>query len=97
MNAVEAERVREIFRIADQTGSLAVTLQRMNARGLATKDWTTRKGVHHVGRPPFPKMILRALLGNVPYIKDPSATREDGVSGGAGTALAGGAVMGASK
>jgi site-specific DNA recombinase len=66
VNAAEAERVREIFRIADQTGSLAATLKRMNAHGLTTKDWTTRNGVHHVGRP-FVKGILRALLGNVLY------------------------------
>jgi hypothetical protein len=52
--------------MADQTGSLAATLQRMNARGLTTKDWTSRPGTHHKGRP-FAKGILRALLGNVLY------------------------------
>ncbi|MCU1338461.1 MAG: Resolvase domain protein [Bryobacterales bacterium] len=66
VNAAEAERVREIFRIADQTGSLAGTLQEMNARGFTTKDWTSRQGTHHAGRA-FPKGILRALLGNVLY------------------------------
>src|SRR5580704_1786154 len=66
VNAAEAERVREIFRIADQTGSLAATLKKVNAQRLTTKDWTSRKGAHHPGRP-FPKGILRALLGNVLY------------------------------
>jgi len=66
VNAAEAESVREIFSIADQTGSLATTLQKMNARGLTTKDWTSRAGTHRVGRP-FPKGILRTLLGNVLY------------------------------
>ena len=66
VNDAEAECVREIFRIADQTGSLTATLQKVNARRLTTKDWTSRKGAHHAGRP-FPKGILRALLGNVLY------------------------------
>jgi site-specific DNA recombinase len=66
VNTTEAERVREIFRIADHVGSLAAALKRMNARGITTKDWTTRKGNHRPGRP-FAKGILRALLGNVLY------------------------------
>jgi DNA invertase Pin-like site-specific DNA recombinase len=66
VNPAEAERVREIFGIADQTGSLAATLQKINVRGFTTKDWTSRKGTHHKGRP-FPQNILRALLGNVLY------------------------------
>lgn len=66
VNTAEAEYVREIFCIADQTGSLALTLQAINARGLTTKDWTSRNGTHHKGRP-FPQNILRALLGNVLY------------------------------
>jgi len=66
VNAGEAECVREIFGIADQTGSLALALQVINARGLTTKDWTSRKGTHHKGRP-FPQNILRALLSNVLY------------------------------
>ena len=66
VNTAEAERVREIFAVADQTRSLAATLQKMNSRGLTTKDWITRKGKHHPGRP-FAKGILRALLGNVLY------------------------------
>ena len=66
VNQAEAERVREIFGIAEQTGSLAATLQEINARGFTTKDWTSREGIRHAGRP-FPKGILRALLGNVLY------------------------------
>ena len=66
VNAAEAESVREIFRIADQAGTLAATLARMNARRLTTKNWTSRKGTHRPGRP-FTKNILRALLGNVLY------------------------------
>jgi site-specific DNA recombinase len=66
VNEAEAGCVRKIFRIADRTGSLAATLKKMNARALTTKDWTSRKGIHHTGRP-FAKGILRALLGNVLY------------------------------
>ena len=40
VNTAEAECVREIFCIADQTGSLALTLRAINARGLTTKDRT---------------------------------------------------------
>jgi hypothetical protein len=61
VNAAEAEWVREIFGIADQTGSLALALQAIRARGLMTKDWTSRKGTHHKGRA-FSQNILRALL-----------------------------------
>jgi site-specific DNA recombinase len=66
VNATEAECVREIFRIADQVGTLAATLARIHTRKFTTKDWTSRKGRHRVGRP-FTKNILRALLGNVLY------------------------------
>jgi len=66
VNPAEGECVREIFRIADQTGSLAGTLKKINACGLTTKDWTSRTGIHRKGRP-FAKGILRALLGNVLY------------------------------
>jgi site-specific DNA recombinase len=64
VNTAEAESISEIFRIADQTGSLAETLKEMNVRGLTTKDWASRAGTHHQGRA-FAKGILRALLGNV--------------------------------
>jgi site-specific DNA recombinase len=53
VNTTEAERVREIFRIADQAGSLAATLKRMNARGITTKDW--RETIVRGG--PLPRVV----------------------------------------
>ena len=67
VNEAEAEHVREIFRIADKAKSLAATLKAVNARGIKTKDWTSRGGRHHSGQP-FSESMLRRLLGNVLYI-----------------------------
>ena len=39
----------------------------MNARGIKTKDWTSRGGRHHAGQR-FSESMLRRLLGNVLYI-----------------------------
>src|SRR4051794_7596215 len=67
VNRAEAERVREIFAIAAHTGSLQAAQQEIGRRGLQTKEWTTRKGRKHLGKP-FCKTTLRGLLGNVLYI-----------------------------
>jgi site-specific DNA recombinase len=67
MNVAEAERVREIFAIAARAQSLQAAQQEIERRGLKTKEWTTRKGRKHTGKP-FCKTTLRALLGNVLYI-----------------------------
>jgi hypothetical protein len=66
VNAVEAERVREIFAIAAKAGTLAGALQQVNARGLTTKQWTSQGGRIHAGQA-FDAARLGALLGNVQY------------------------------
>src|SRR4051812_11559437 len=66
INQAEAERVRTIFGIADQAGSLEATLQAVRAQGLTTKEWVSRAGRPHPGRIPN-KSTLRRLLSNVLY------------------------------
>ena len=66
VNEAEAKRVRRIFGIAAEAGSLQATLQAVAAQGLTTKEWTSRAGRHHAGRP-FSRMTLRLLLSNVLY------------------------------
>lgn len=66
VNPAEAERVREIFRIAAETESLENAWHEINARQLTTKDWTSRSGRHHPAQP-FSKSTLRRLLANVLY------------------------------
>src|SRR4051794_1971002 len=58
VNAAEAERVREIFAIAAAAESLQAAQQEIERRGWKTKEWTTRKGRKHAGRP-FCKTALR--------------------------------------
>jgi len=66
VNQGEATRVRQIFALAARSGSLAATVLAVNGAGLKTKEWTSKRGMHHAGRD-FHKMSLRALLGNVLY------------------------------
>ena len=66
VNDDEAKTVQDIFAICEQAGSLAATLAQLQARGVRTKDWTSRGGRHHPGRP-FSKSTLSLLLGNVLY------------------------------
>src|SRR6059058_3129582 len=47
VNPAEAERVREIFAISVGCASLAAAQQQIRARGLLTKDWTSKSGKHH--------------------------------------------------
>jgi len=63
----EAERVREIFAISAGSGNLAAAQQEIQARGLLTKDWTSKSGKHHGGGG-FTRSRLEALLRNVLYI-----------------------------
>lgn len=63
----EAERVREIFRLYLELGSLLPLVRELNRRGWKTKSWTTRKGSQLGGRK-FKKNSLHALLTNVAYI-----------------------------
>jgi site-specific DNA recombinase len=67
VNPLEAERVREIFRICAGCTTLAAAQREVNARGLVTKDWISKSGKHHTSRP-FTQSTLRALLRNILYI-----------------------------
>ena len=67
LNPVEAERVREIFAVSAECGSLAAAQQKIHARGLLTKDWTSKSGKHHDGRA-FTQSRLDALLRNNLYL-----------------------------
>ena len=67
VNPAEAERVREIFAISAGCASLAAAQQQIRARGLLTKEWTSRSGKHHGGCG-FTHSRLDALLRNVLYI-----------------------------
>src|SRR5207249_6528596 len=67
VNPAEAERVREIFTISAGCASVAAAQQEVHARGLLTKDWTSKAGKHHRGCG-FTPSRLNALLRNVRYI-----------------------------
>jgi site-specific DNA recombinase len=66
INEAEAEWVRRIFGIAAEAGSLKAALEAVKAQGLTTKEWASRAGRHHPGRP-FSSMTLRLLLSNALY------------------------------
>ena len=66
VNEREAERVREIFSVCSESKTLAEAVRRVNAHNLKTKDWISRSGKHHVGRP-FQTSTLKLLLRNVVY------------------------------
>jgi site-specific DNA recombinase len=67
VNAAEAEKVREIFAIAEATGSLEAAQKEVARRQIWTKQWTSRGGRQHAGQM-MSKNTLRALLGNVLYM-----------------------------
>ncbi|MBV8812377.1 MAG: recombinase family protein, partial [Acidobacteriaceae bacterium] len=67
INPAEAERVREIFAISAGCASLAEAQQQVHARGLLTKEWTSKSGKHHRGCG-FTQSRLGILLRNVLYI-----------------------------
>ena len=67
VNPAEAERVREIFAISAGCASVAAAQQEVHARGLLTKDWTSKSGKHHRACE-FTQSRLNALLRNVRYI-----------------------------
>ena len=67
VNEVEAARVRAIFDLYLEQGSLLDTIRECDARGWTNKRWTTRKGRDTGGRP-FNKHGLYSLLTNVLYI-----------------------------
>jgi site-specific DNA recombinase len=66
INSEEAERVREIFRLYVELGSLIPIVQELERRGWTMKTWTTREG-HQSGGARFTKTTLHNLLTNVIY------------------------------
>jgi hypothetical protein len=66
INEPEAQRVREIFAICEQAGTLAEGLRQVNARALTSKEWRSRGGAPHAGKA-FSKSLLSRLLTNVLY------------------------------
>ncbi len=67
VNADQAERVRQIFKLYLDCNSLRVTLRRLDELGWVNKAWSTRKGEQRGGRP-FDKSTLFKLLTNVVYL-----------------------------
>jgi DNA invertase Pin-like site-specific DNA recombinase len=67
MNEDEAARVRAIFDLYLEHGSLIPAVQALNRRNWRTKEWTTRKGTLSGGKP-FIKNRLYNLLTNIVYI-----------------------------
>jgi len=66
VNEEEASRVREIFRLYLEYGSLIPAIAELDRRGWRLKAWTTREG-REVGGSPFTKNKLYNLLTNVIY------------------------------
>ena len=67
VNEDEAERVRRVFRLYIEKGSILPTATELNRRGWGRKSWTGRKGQACGGRP-WDKANLRATLTNPAYI-----------------------------
>jgi site-specific DNA recombinase len=67
VNEIEAERVRQIFDLYLELGSLLSNVQEMARRGWKTKVWVTKKGVQKGGLP-IDKNCLYHLLKNPTYI-----------------------------
>jgi hypothetical protein len=66
VQAEEARSVREIFQLADASGTLSQTLEEVTRRGWKNKSWVTRAGRKRAGKP-FCRSSLSALLRNVLY------------------------------
>jgi site-specific DNA recombinase len=66
VNESEAERVRAIFKLYLEHGSLLPVVQELERRRWRNKRWTTRKGRERGGIP-FGKTNLHKLLTNVAY------------------------------
>jgi site-specific DNA recombinase len=67
VNEEEAARVRAIFDLYLEHGSLIPVVQELNRRGWRMKEWTTRKG-RLAGGGPFAKNRLYNLLTNMVYV-----------------------------
>lgn len=66
VNPPEAERVRHIFALYLEHGSLLPVVQELDRRGWRTKRWSTRKGPERGGKP-FDRTNLYNLLTNPVY------------------------------
>ncbi|MGB9459109.1 MAG: recombinase family protein [Bryobacteraceae bacterium] len=66
VNEEEAERVRAIFALFEETGSVRQTLAEIERRGWRLKSWTCKTGQFHAGGP-FTLSALRRLLTNILY------------------------------
>jgi len=67
VNVDEAHQVKMIFRLYLDHNALIPVVREINGRGWRTKQWVTRKGVAHGGKP-FTKGRLFRLLTNPVYI-----------------------------
>jgi site-specific DNA recombinase len=67
VNEDEAAKVRAIFDLYLERQSLIATVQELARRGWTNKQWVTRKGRQHGGRP-FDKHSLYRVLSNIAYI-----------------------------
>jgi site-specific DNA recombinase len=66
VNEEEAERVRTIFALFEEHGSVLKTLTEIERRGWRLKSWTRKTGQFRSGRP-FAPNSLRRLLTNILY------------------------------
>lgn len=67
VNAEEATKVRRIFSLYLELGSLLPVVEELTQRDWCNKDWKTKKGLAKGGRP-FDKCSVHALLTNPIYI-----------------------------
>ena len=67
VNQAEAARVRALFELYLEHRSLIGVAREVNRRGWTTKQWTTREGREHRGRP-LGKGDLYKILTNVVYV-----------------------------
>ena len=66
VNGEEAERVRAIFALFEEHGSIRLTLAEIERRGWRLKSWTRKTGALRAGGP-FTLNTLRRLLTNILY------------------------------
>ncbi len=66
VNEEEAERVRAIFALFEEHGSVMLTLAEIERRGWRLKSWTRKMGALRAGGP-FSLNSLRRLLSNILY------------------------------
>jgi DNA invertase Pin-like site-specific DNA recombinase len=73
INPKEAELVREIFTRFLEVGSAAEVARRLREEGKTTKDWITKKGTPHKGKPLQANAIYNVLhnrkyVGDMPHL-----------------------------